>query len=273
MIKRISLLSATSITLLIPNAHSNDSDFITYDWLATCGIETAYTDHIAHFRKLFNTMHVRGFLECGCGFSTKYFMDHSEKVISIEFITTDTNDQWLKKCIDLYKDFPHWTPLAYQASPCFEKAASYQCATHQDYALIDSSYLVELDTFFKTHIASSALQGHPIDVAFVDAGIYLRGDMVKLLLGNKVPVVIAHDTYEDTSKEVDKGLYGWFKVKTPPDYVKIQIPWGVQTTFWIHDSLPHVAMAMYHYCAQVASHKEAHPGDYSYEPLTALADE
>ena len=55
----------------------------------------------------------------------------------------------------------------------------------------------------------------------MDAGVYIRGDMVKLFLQNNVPVVIAHDTASDVGSDVDEGLYGWFKVKTPPGYEKI----------------------------------------------------
>jgi hypothetical protein len=237
----------------------DESDFITYEWLLECGKNTSYTDHISHFRRLFNTMKVRGFLECGCGFSTKYFIDNCDKVISIEFMTPGTGDAWFKDCLRLYKDCKNWVPLAYNADHrdiSFNNACGYACAEHKDYSLIDPSYLSRLDLYFKNQIAIARQEGKDIDVAFVDAGVYTRGDMVKVLLANKVPIVIAHDTIFDYGSEVNEGLYAWFVVRTPDDYEKIYIPFGEGTTFWIRKNLPHVIKSITDYRNMIPEHAD-----------------
>src|ERR1700690_2609119 len=95
MLRKI-FLSASLVLAMgtLYTLESKESDTITYEWLASYTLESSDTDHIAHFRRLFNTTKVRGFLECGCGYSTKYFLDHSEKVVSIEFMTPGTGFQW-----------------------------------------------------------------------------------------------------------------------------------------------------------------------------------
>ncbi|HSX04015.1 MAG TPA: hypothetical protein VLG76_04740 [Rhabdochlamydiaceae bacterium] len=239
-----------SFLFLVSSLHSKQADYITYDWLIDVAKKTAYTDHIPHFRKLFNTMKVRGLLECGCGYSTKYFIDHCKKVVTIEFVTEGYGDGWYWKCVDLYRDCPNWFPNLYNPDAknlAFNTACGYQCSQHRDYALIDPTYLYEMDRYFKQLLSDAHDEKSDIDVGFVDAGVYIRGDMVKLLLANKVPIVMAHDTGSDEGSDVTEGLYGWFKVKTPPDYEKIFIPFGMSTTFWISKTLPHVIDAILEY--------------------------
>lgn len=261
------------ITLWTPLSYSNECDFITYDWLINCAQQSHYTDHIPHFRRLFNTLKVRGFLECGCGYSTKYFLDNCDKVISIEFMTPGTNDLWFKECLKLYKNCTNWVPFAYNAdhkSESFNNACGYQCATHKDYALIDSRYLNELYLYFKNQINISHQEGKDIDVAFVDPGVYIRGDMVRVLLSLKVPIVIAHDTSTDVGSDVNEGLYGWFKVKTPFDYEKIYIPWGKGTTFWIKKDLNDVIASLQYYRNLIIQFENENR--LSYETLKEIAD-
>ena len=69
MYRKIICSLSVSILTLSSMAFSHESDFITYDWLIDCARKTSYTDHIPHFRRLFNKMKVRGLLECGCGYS------------------------------------------------------------------------------------------------------------------------------------------------------------------------------------------------------------
>ncbi len=274
MFKNLARLVSMGMIALASSAYGYESDFITYDWLIECAQGTAYTDHIPHFRRLFNTIKVRGFLECGCGFSTKYFMDHCDKVVSIEFITPGTGDAWLKKCIELYRDCPNWVPLAYNANfadVSFNKACGYACSTHRDYALIDSRYLNSLDRYFKNQLNIAKQEGKDIDVAFVDAGVYTRGDMVKVLLANQVPIVMAHDTACDYGSDVNEGYYAWFVVKTPANYEKIYIPFGCGTTFWINKNLPDVIASISAYRNSII--EAAQNGELSYTNIKKLADQ
>jgi len=259
------LLTSSSLT----HCDEIKAEEITYDWLISCAEATSYTDHIPHFRRLFNTVKVRGFLECGCGFSTKYFMDHAERVVSVEFLHPGTSDTWFQKCLEIFQKCRNWVPLTYNhdySDLPFYKACAYSNATQRDYSLIDSRYLDTLDTFFKGLLKSSKDHGYEIDVAFVDPGVMIRGDMVKLLLKNKVPIVMAHDTACDTGPDATSGYYSWFVVKPDPDYEKIHIPYGQGTTFWINKQLPHVIESIKNYRDMVINRAS------SYESLAKIAD-
>ena len=274
MFKKIAF-SLLSLIAAASYSYGTHSDYITYDWLTDVAVQTGYTDHVPHWRRLFNTTKVNGFLECGCGYSTAYFLDNAEKVISIEYIDLGLNDKWYQECLSLYSDRTNWIPMTYNAdrrSNSFNNACAYQCSTHQDYALIDAVYLKELFQHFKTEIKSAEANGYPIDVAFVDPGVYVRGDMVKLLLAHKIPIVAAHDTASDYGTEEKANLYGWNKVSTPPSYVKIHIPFGNGTTFWISKQLPDVIASMQDYRDQILQLKDL-GFNLSIEDLTQIADE
>lgn len=254
--------------------HAESSDYITYDWLLNVARETSYTDHIPHWRRLFNTTKVRGFLECGCGFSTAYFLDNANLVISIEYINPGYGDMWYKKAVSTLSDRKNWVPMTYNAdlrSNSFNNACGYQCSKHEDYALIDATYLKELYKHFKSLIEMAHSQGNDIDVAFVDPGMYIRGDLVKLLLSHKIPIVAAHDTASDNGTEEIRNLYGWNKVSTPQDYIKIYIPFGQGTTFWISKDLPEVIKSMQAYRDNIILLQLLGNG-VDYVSITSIAD-
>lgn len=274
MFKKLACMACLGLASLTSMTYSNESDFITYDWLLICADKTSYTDHIPHFRRLFNTIKVRGFLECGCGYSTKYFLDHCDKVVSIEFMNPGTGDLWFNECLKLYKDYANWVPLIYNANHkdvSFNNACGYACSKHRDYALIDPQYLGSLDRYFKNQLAIARQEGKDIDVAFVDPGVYVRGDMVKVLLANQVPIVVAHDTANDVGSDVDEGHYVWFVVKTPPDYEKLYIPFGTGTTFWISKNLPNVIASITAYRDMLL--QASKEGRISYTEITNIADQ
>lgn len=260
---------------IVGAVNAAESDFITYEWLISKAVETSYTDHIPHWRKLFNNMKVRGFLECGCGFSTKYFLDHADKVVSIEYISPGYGDKCFQDFAAILGENKNWIPLLYNRdlrSNSFNNACAYQCSMHKDYALIDPTYLKELDKHFKSILKEAEKDNWKIDVGFVDPGVYIRGDLVKLLLANKVPVVAAHDTASDNGTDEKENLYGWNKVVTPPDYVKIYIPFGQGTTFWIHKKLPTLIDAMCSYRDAILQIKESRSTP-TFDDLTRLGDE
>lgn len=226
------------------------SDFITYEWLTDPSSGSGYADYIPHWRCLFNNMKVRGFLECGCGFSTGYFLDHAERVVTIEYVTPGYGDAQFRSCLNLFSERSNWIPILYNGdfrSNSFNNACAYQCAMHKDYALIDPTYLKELNQHFKTQMEKAKVDGHEIDAAFVHSGVYIRGDLVKLLLAYKIPVVAAYNTSSDHGTAEKTNLYGWNKVVTPPDYIKIYIPFQYGTTFWINKQYPEIIVAMLSY--------------------------
>lgn len=275
MIKKLFLSFLLYCFCLRIESFAYKSDYVSYDWLTEQAKLSSYTDHIPHWKRLFNTMKIRGFLECGCGYSTAYFLDHADLVISIEYINPGYGDKWYKDCLELFADRSNWIPMLYNEdlkSNSFNNACAYQCAMHQDYALIDPSYLKEMNQHFKLQIINAELLGNDIDVAFVDPGVYIRGDMVKLLLANKIPIVVAHDTASDNGYKEKKNLYGWNKVVTPPHYVKIYIPFGQGTTFWVSDRFPEVIASLQEYQEGIIRLKEQGM-EVKMEDLTQLADQ
>lgn len=212
---------------------------ITYDFLLETGKQTGYCDHIPVFKKIFETIKVKAFLEFGVGYSTKYFLDSCTKVISVEFISPGWSADWLKKCLDLYRNYSNWVPVAYFSgykgdfawapykyfgSEGLFKADCYFSSTRQSYASIDNTYQTEFQTFV-TNLAKY----NKIDIALVDPGICLRGEIVQLLFG-KINIILSHDTRASQSK---MNPYGFNRLIVPDDYEEIHFSTGVGTTAWV----------------------------------------
>ncbi len=230
--------SASSLT---SKTWINNADEITEEWLVDAGAESGYTEHIRHFKILFNSMSVRTFLEFGVGFSTKYFIDNSENVVSVEFITPGSGPEWLQYCINLYTACPTWKPIAYfsgnglntswatykyMGKESVYKACAYQPVYYKSYALIDPSFLSDLNNFINMQVAAN-----PVDVAFIDAGVCIRGDLVQSLF-NKVPIIAAHDIAPIAIRKLN-DVYGYGRVVVPSNYVEIYVPFGMGTAFWV----------------------------------------
>ncbi len=217
---------------------------ITYEKLLEIGRQTGTTDYVCYLQKIFSQMKVGTLLEFGYGYATKYFLDECTKVISVEFVTHGCGPDGIKGFLQLFKDRPNWIPVAYFTGYVGDtswapykyfgtdkvyKAISYQCATEQNYALIDGSYLNELKEFI-TNFAKS----NKIDVAVVNTTAFIRGDLVQLLF-DKVPIILAHNTYaRKLGKKED--VYGYSRVKTPDNYEEIYLSEGSGSTIWINKS-------------------------------------
>src|SRR6476469_2410671 len=119
-----------AVFVFVSSVEGVEPDAITYDWLLEVAATSGYTDHIPHWRRLFNSTKVRGFIECGCGFSTSYFLDNADKVISVEYVNPGYGDKWYQDCLTLYAERTNWIPLLYNAnfrSNSFNNACGYQC--------------------------------------------------------------------------------------------------------------------------------------------------
>lgn len=219
----------------------NDAEDITEEFLTKTGSSIHYTEHVAHIKRVFNTINVDTFLEFGLGFSTKYFMDNSSHVISVEFVTPGTGPDWMKYCINLYKNYNNWTPIAYFSGQGLDTswaphkyigldsvywACAYQPVHKKSYAPIDPTFLDDLNNFISQQVATNQ-----IDVAFVDAGVCIRGDLVQLLF-DKVPVIIAHDVGSKEIRKLD-DVYGYGRIIMPENYIEIYVPFGMGTAFWV----------------------------------------
>jgi hypothetical protein len=223
---------------------------ITYETLFELSSSISYTDHVMHFKRLFSLIEVDTFLEWGCGYSSKLFLDSSKNVISVELLNSVSEEAkyWLNHCIELFGQ-PKWNAFIETGTESIRNACSYQCSTHKDYALIDPTYVKDLDEYIK-----NILSKNKVNVSFVDAGVYIRGDLTELSLQNKIPIVVAHDTanlFPDypilVERETNEGLYGWFKIKQHDDYEKIFMNYGCGTMFWIRKDLPEVIKGMQQY--------------------------
>lgn len=222
----------------------NNAEEITEEFLIKEGEKKGYLDYIAHLKMLFDNLEVTTFLEFGLSPSTKYFMDNSKKVISIEFFSHWFDPSWMKRYINLYKYYDNWSPVIYLfkkhknsdwipykyfGSQKVYDAASYQIKCYTtNHKSVSPRYLNDLNNFIKKQI-----KGHLVDVAFIDAVFPLRGDIVQLLF-NKVPIIIAHDiACKKLRKDNPKDIYGYNRIIVPRNYAEIYIPFGEGTAFWI----------------------------------------
>lgn len=240
------LLTLTCLLMAAPSYSIEYTD-MTYEWL----VANDNADYLPHFRKLFNAMKVRTLMQCGCNYSTKYFLERTEKVVTVEFMHPGASDKSFLDSLKVFKKAKNWTPVTYNSdlkNDSFNKACAYQCATHRNYALVDSKYVEDLDFFFKGQIEAVKKKNSEVDVAFIKTnGIVIRGDLANLFLYRRVPVVVVADTNSDEGMSVREGLYGLFKIYTPPDYEKVFIPYGAGTTFWINKYYPAVLAAVKKY--------------------------
>jgi len=235
------LLFFAAFSLFSAPVPIQDPEEITYEWLIEQGKETGYSDHIPHFRELFDREAISHFLEFGVGYSTKYFLDRCDEVVSVEFVVDGAGPGFMKEMMRLYSGISRWVPSVffsayegetgwapyqYVGTGAVSQAAFVQCSTHKTYAWVDAGYLEELNDFI-----NSLVCGYAIDAAFVDPGIYLRGDLVQLLFG-KVPIIVAHDT-NDRKNKVIGDPYGYSRIDPPSEYEEIHISSGQGTTFWI----------------------------------------
>lgn len=237
----ITITACLSIGSLQALSEIQEASDITYEWLEEAGHIDSYTDHIRHFKYIFSRYKVKAFLEFGVGYSTKFFLDECRKVISVEFVTHGYGPEWIKRCLGLYQDFSNWIPLVYftgyqgntdwapykyMGSESVYKAVSYQTVTHKNYALMDDFYMLELGAFIK-----NLVKYNNVNIAFVDSGLFLRGDLVQLLF-DKVPVILAHDT-RTRAMGLKDDVYGYSRIVCPENYEEIFVPYGNGTTIWV----------------------------------------
>lgn len=199
---------------------------ITYDVLK----ESIWTDHVKVFKKVFSHTKIDSFLEFGLGKGTKYFLDNCKNVTSIELIVPDRRKEiepWYHACIELYKDFKNWHPKIHVFSNTMNMATRL-AERHLNPQEYDTSYLKEVNAF-----VTEELQKKKYDLAFVDAGVQMRGDFVNALF-NKVDIIAAHDTNPNCKNR--SLMYGWYRVKTPKNYTKIEFNQGSGVILWIKNT-------------------------------------
>jgi hypothetical protein len=235
------LFTLVSSLYAVPPPPPN-ADAITPEYLAKVGKETGFCDYIPHMQKIFDNYKVKTLLEFGLGYSTKYFLDHCTKVISVEFITRSLKPDWIKYCLGLYQDYSNWIPVAYFSNypgdfswapyKFFGTSKLYEAETQYSPTLqfpTDGAYLTELNTFI-----TNITKYHKIDLVLVDPPTLLRGPLVELLF-DKASVIVAHDCYSYYTEQIT-DIYGYRRVKVPDNYETIFINKGKTTLVWIKKS-------------------------------------
>ncbi len=195
---------------------------------------TPDVDRTPHFSKIFQNLTVRTFLAIGAHDSTRFLLDSCNKVVTVEFVTPGYGPDAIKKELSRFNEYSNWVPIVffsdyagdrswapykYIGSEHVFKACAHQCATHQNYALINNFYLTELNSFFTTLVKC-----HKIDVAFIGPpGMYLRGDMVQLLFNN-VPIIVAGDIGSRKTRDSQVDVYGYSRIVPPENYEELFLP-------------------------------------------------
>lgn len=243
LMKNYILIMSLLFSSLSAEEWITDAEQITEEFLTKTSSSSHYTEHVAHIKRVFRKLHINTFMEFGVGFSTKFFMDHVDKVISVEFVTPGTGPEWMKYCLDLYRDCKKWMPITYFSGKDLDtkwapnkymgvesvfKAAAYQPVNLKSYAFIDPSFLDDLTRFVDKQVAENK-----IDMAFVDCGICIRGYLVQVLF-NKVPIIAAHDV-SPLETRVLNDVYGYGRIQVPDNYIEIFISYGMGTSFWIEN--------------------------------------
>lgn len=186
--------------LLTWGATPVDENLLNFEELAA----DPYTDHLRSFRELFQLEKIDSFLEFGLGKSTQYFLENCKKVVSVELTVENKLKQiepWYKKSLELFKNYRNWSPSIHYLSPAFDLAEKRACLS-LDPAIFDASYLTEID-----QLCNGIFQNQSFDLAFVDPGIHIRGDLVNALF-DKVDIIVAHDTACTRHK-----MFGFYRSK------------------------------------------------------------
>ncbi len=191
------------------------------------------TDHVKHFRQLFDKIHIRSIVEFGLGNGTQYFLDHCDTVTSCEILLPHQSDICLQA--PEFAKTNRWTHVRKMGSVYLENADFIARDEKKDPALLDSTYLLELKD-----LCDELLANDSFDVVFINPRIHLRGDLVNELF-HRVPIIVAHDT------SYGKREYGWYKIQTPSNYQKIVFKDGCGTTFWVRKDKSDVILALQGY--------------------------
>lgn len=181
-----------------------------------------WTDHAPYLRRLFALRPIASCLEFGLGEGTRILLDHCGHVTSLELAARPVHEEWFQRCLESYRGYGNWDPVLHRCGEKLREAD--RIGEAGGYPIADRAYVAELE-----EVVERVLGRRRYDLAFVDAGIHNRGDLVNLLFG-RVPIIAAHDT---------NGLerhYGWDLVAPPPEYRRVRFTQGLGTTFWIHES-------------------------------------
>lgn len=184
-------------------------------------------DHWPDCLSIINQFNVKSIIEFGCGDGTESFLNQCSKVVSVELLTSKnelsdklkiSSDYWCKYLSEKYKQYKHWNLIPVEISDNIIEAEKIVTGNNPQYKRgsnpPDSAYTKDLNDMVK-----NTLSNHSFDMAFVDAGIHLRGDIVNILFG-LVDIIGIHDSNVGSSDPDDPNhnIYGYNRIRPPSNY-------------------------------------------------------
>jgi len=176
-------------------------------------------DHSRDHEDIIKQYNINSVIEFGVGEGTNVFLENcTGKITSVELYTADydlakllkiSTDEWVDYSINQFKNYNNWNAVKYQVQSDIINA-EYDVTGKGDRGVArgnapsNINYIVELSNLIDT------LNVSEYDMAFVDPGIHLRGDIVNLLF-NKVNIITAHDFNT-------QNIYGYSRISAPNTY-------------------------------------------------------
>lgn len=195
-----------------------------------------YTNHVPAFKVLFEVFPNAKMLEFGLGKGSFFFIKNCAHVTSLELVVKDSDGAysrnaagWYKICKDSFQGYENWDSILHYCGEPLCEASAYAGSQEPDRHWKPIAALDEL-----SEICTRYVKGKNYDLAFVDAGIHNRGELVNTLFKLGIKIIAAHDT------NYAANIYGWSRIKKPKNYVRVHYKHGCGTTFWVHKSLSKV---------------------------------
>jgi len=159
----------------------------------------SYTDWIESVLKYITNSKKLNILEFGCGLGTEFLLNNFNNVISYEI---SESNNWINTMIEKYKNYNNWTPYFHLSS---------------DFNLNDNDNII-LETRGKErgnidnvlnmiNKVNKDVNINNINVVFVDAGIYNRGEIAQYYINYGVDIIIIHDYIEPVLYGYDKLIF------------------------------------------------------------------
>jgi len=176
-------------------------------------------DHFQDHQDLIKRYNINSVIEFGVGEGTNVFLENcTGKITSVELLTTDyikakqlkiSTDEWVNYSINEFKKYDNWSAIKYEVQSSILDA-EYDVTGKGNRGVIRGNSPSNIDYIQELTNLINTLNISEYDMAFVDPGIHLRGDIVNLLF-NKIDIITAHDFYT-------KEIYGYSRINIPSTY-------------------------------------------------------
>jgi len=176
-------------------------------------------DHYKDHEYILKHYNINSVIEFGVGEGTNVFLENCKgNITSVELFTSDyakaellkiSTNEWIDYSINQFEKYKNWNAVKYEVQSSILEA-EYDVTGKGNNGVIrgnspsNQNYISELSKLIDT------LNVSKYDMAFVDAGIHLRGDIVNLLF-DKVNIITAHDF-----NTLD--IYGYSRISIPETY-------------------------------------------------------